>query len=82
MYLEKFIEYINKYQIEDESLLNLLMDFIEENEIPLSEMIDEIKADKEFKKIFYDDLVKNGEIYFKDKNSKKIKRPKKHNLNW
>jgi len=82
MHLKKFIEYINKNQIEDVSLLNLLMDFIEENEIPLSEIIDEIKADKEFKKIFYDDLVKNGEIYFIDKKSKKIKRPKIYDLDW
>jgi predicted ATP-grasp superfamily ATP-dependent carboligase len=73
------IKYLEENKNENISLLELIIDYIEKNDLDLYEVAEKIKKEEQFKQLFYHDLVKHGEIYF-EKGDGRIIRPKIKNI--
>jgi len=78
--VQEILNFIKKNDIYDYSMLDIIMEYADKYDLDILELAEEIKNDKTFKEIFYNNLVKNGEIYFLEDGH--MYRPKKIDEVW
>jgi len=60
---DKIQRFAQENNLED-SMMGLIITYIEENELELEEVADELRKDKSFVKFFQCDLIENNEAIF------------------
>jgi len=78
--IQEILNFIEKNNLYDHSMLDVITEYADKHNLDILEIAEEIKNDKTFKEIFYNDLVKNGEIYFLENG--RMHRPKKETEIW